>query len=92
MARNYEFLQTLTTLEDDVWVDIHEVAAMTGLASATIQQRRIEGLPRPATGIRKLRWRLGDIRAWLRAASATTRSQSALRAPLRHKRKPTTRA
>lgn len=63
--RDYELLVNLSLLPDHVWIGPHEVAAMTGLAPITIQQRRVAGMPRPVPGVRRLRWRMGEIRAWL---------------------------
>lgn len=63
MKRDYQLAELLSRLGDDVLVGVHEVAAMTGFAAVTIQQRTIKGLPAPIPGPRSLRWRLGDIRA-----------------------------
>lgn len=63
--RNYDLLSRLGSLPDELWIGPHEVAELTGLAVATIQQRRVVGLPSPITGLRLLRWRLGDIKRWL---------------------------
>ena len=63
--RDYELLMSLSFLPDHVWIGTHEVAAMTGLAPITIQQRRVAGMPRPVPGVRRLRWRMGEIRTWL---------------------------
>lgn len=64
MERDYSLLESLSKLGDDVFVGVIEVAALTGFAPITIQQRRIKGFPAPLPGTRKLRWRLGQIRAW----------------------------
>jgi predicted DNA-binding transcriptional regulator AlpA len=48
-------------------IGVEEVAALTGFAEVTVQQRRIKGFPNPLTGVRRLKWRLGDIRAWIRS-------------------------
>jgi predicted DNA-binding transcriptional regulator AlpA len=69
MARNYELAEQLERLGDDVLVGVEEVAALTGFAQVTIQQRSIKGFPQPISGPRKLRWKLGAIRAWGRAAA-----------------------
>lgn len=71
MERNYELLERLEKLGDDVLVGVAEVAAITGFAAVTIQQRRIKGFPTPLPGPRSLRWRLGNIRAWGRAPGET---------------------
>lgn len=62
--RNYRLVESLERLGDDVLVGVDEVAAFTNFAPITIQQRKIKGFPAPILGPRKLRWRLGDIRAW----------------------------
>ncbi|MCK9200929.1 MAG: hypothetical protein M0P59_03400 [Gallionella sp.] len=64
MERDYSLAERLSKLGDDVFVGVIEVAALTGFAPITIQQRRIKGFPAPLPGTRKLRWRLGQIRAW----------------------------
>lgn len=67
MDRNYTLLERLTPLPDDVLVGLDEVAALTDFAKVTVQQRRIKGFPTPLAGVRRLKWRLGDVRAWIRA-------------------------
>lgn len=64
MERDYSLAERLSKLGDDVFVGVIEVAALTGFAPITIQQRKIKGFPAPIPGTRKLRWRLGQIRAW----------------------------
>lgn len=64
MSRDYKLLEQLAKLDDDVHVGVREVAAWTDFAEITIQQRSIKGFPEPIPGPRRLRWRLGDIRAW----------------------------
>lgn len=64
MDRDYQLIERLGKLGDDVLVGVTEVAALTGFAFVTIQQRKVKGLPSPLPGPRRLRWRLGDIRNW----------------------------
>lgn len=64
MERNYQLAERLERLGNDVLVGVEEVAALTGFAPITIQQRRIKGFPLPILGPRKLMWKLGVIRAW----------------------------
>lgn len=64
MQRNYELAEKVSRLGDDAYVGVNEVAAFTNFAPISIQQRKIKGFPAPISGSRKLRWRLGDIRAW----------------------------
>ncbi len=66
MDRNYTLLERLTPLPDDILIGIDEVAALTDFAKVTVQQRRIKGFPTPIAGVRRLKWRLGDVRAWIR--------------------------
>lgn len=64
LERDYGLAERLSRLGDDVLVGVPEVAALTGFAQITIQQKKIKGFPAPLSGTRKLRWRLGQIRAW----------------------------
>jgi len=64
MERDYQLVERLGRLGDDTLVGVSEVAALTGFAAVTVQQRRIKGFPTPVPGPRLLRWRLGDIRSW----------------------------
>lgn len=65
MERDYDLLARLSALPDEVWIGPDEVATLSGLAAVTVQQRRVRGMPSPVSGIRLLRWRLGDVRRWL---------------------------
>lgn len=67
--RDYALAERISKLGDDVLVGIHEAAAVSGLSPLSLQQRRVKTFPRPLEGLRRLRWRLGDIRAWMRAAN-----------------------
>lgn len=59
--RDWELAAIISRLPDEVLVGVAEVAAVTGLARVTVQQRRTPLLPEPA--MRKpLRWWLGDVR------------------------------
>lgn len=63
--RDLELAAKLSKAGDDIMVGVDEVAALMGLSAVTIRQRRLDGLPQPLAGLRTLRWRLGDIRAWM---------------------------
>ncbi len=63
--RDYATAALLSQCSDDVLVSPAEISALTGIAKATVEQRRLRGLPAPIPDIRLLRWRLGDIRAWM---------------------------
>jgi len=67
MQRDYQLAEKLSKLGDDVYVGVVEVAALTGFAPITIQQRKIKNFPAPIPGTRILRWRLGQIRSWGKA-------------------------
>ena len=71
MVRNYTLIERLASLPDDVLIGVDEVASLTGFAEVTVQQRRIKGFPSPLSGVRRLKWRLGDIRAWIRIRTQT---------------------
>lgn len=76
MSRNYQLLERMSNLSDDILVGVDEVAELTGFARVTIQQRRIKGFPLPLVNVRRLRWRLGDIRAWGRVSSQKSSGKS----------------
>lgn len=76
MIRDYTLIERLASLPDDILIGVAEVAALTGFAETTIQQRRIKGFPSPLAGVRRLKWRLGDIRAWIRARTGQSQSRS----------------
>jgi hypothetical protein len=64
MDRDYELATRLCRASDDLLVGVEEVAAFTGLAKSSIQQRKVAG-PEPVSGQKKrLMWRLGDWRKW----------------------------
>ena len=77
MNRDWALLERLSKLDDDALVGVDEVAALTGLARTTIQQRRVKNFPAPLPELRRLRWHLGKIRAWGRRPSADAQSKSA---------------
>ncbi|MBI5897900.1 MAG: hypothetical protein HZB40_01570 [Rhodocyclales bacterium] len=76
MIRDYTLVERLTSLPDDILIDVDEVVALTGFARVTVQQRRIKGFPSPLTGVRRLKWRLGDVRAWIRARTQQPQNAS----------------
>lgn len=77
MDRDYQLVERLSKLGDDVMVGVREVAALTGLAHITVQQRRTKMLPPPIHGSKPLRWRLGDLRAKMRGDEPSQASDSA---------------
>lgn len=65
MAIDYEMVEKLQTLSDDVLIGVAEVAALTGFSVLTVRQRKLPGLD-PVPGLSRLRWRMGDLRTWMR--------------------------
>lgn len=66
MSADYETIQKIQKLGDDVLVGVAEVAALTGFSILTVRQRKLPGLE-PIPGLSRLRWRLGDLRQWMRS-------------------------
>lgn len=66
MSIDYETIQKVQKLGDDVLVGVAEVAALTGFSILTVRQRKLPGLE-PVPGLSRLRWRLGDLRQWMRS-------------------------
>ena len=64
MSVDYETIQKIQKLSDDVLIGVAEVAALTGFSVLTVRQRKLPGL-NPVPGLSRLRWRLGDLRQWL---------------------------
>lgn len=65
MSIDYETIQKIQKLADDVLIGVAEVAALTGFSEVTVRQRKLTGLE-PIPGLSRLRWRLGDLRQWMR--------------------------
>jgi hypothetical protein len=65
MSVDYETIQKIQKLGDDVLIGVVEVAALTGFSILTVRQRKLPGLD-PIPGLSRLRWRLGDLRQWMR--------------------------
>ena len=66
MQRDYELAMRLSKAGDDLMLNTAEAAAVCGLSRTTVQQRRVKGFPAPRPGVRKLLWRLGDLRDWMK--------------------------
>lgn len=71
MTVDYETILKIQKLGDDVLVGVAEVAALTGFSLLTVRQRKLPGL-NPVPGLSRLRWRLGDLRQWMRGGPAMT--------------------
>lgn len=67
MQKDYELAVKLSRAGDDLMLGVEEAAAVCGLSKATVQQRRVRGFPPPRPGVRKLLWRLGDLRDWMKS-------------------------
>jgi hypothetical protein len=68
MNIDYETIQKIQKLSDDVLIGVAEVAALTGFSVLTVRQRKLPGLE-PVPGLSRLRWRLGDLRQWMRTGA-----------------------
>lgn len=68
MSIDYETIQKIQKLTDDVLIGVAEVAALTGFSVLTVRQRKLPGLD-PVPGLSRLRWRLGDLRQWMRTGA-----------------------
>jgi len=82
--RDYDLAAQILKCGDEFLLTTHEVAVLTGYAPETIRQRAVPFFPAPHGAGRLLRWRLGDVRAWLanpagHARSGKAPSQKALR-------------
>lgn len=69
-TRDYELAAKLSRAGDDLMIGPREVAAISGLSATTIGQRKIASMPAPLPGVRRLLWRLGDIRKWMRGTAS----------------------
>lgn len=70
-----EFRRTFKDLDDAVFIDIEEYGQLMGLTPLAMSQRRHLGiLAEPAIqGGKVLRWRAGDVRAWLKQLNQDSR-------------------
>jgi len=84
--RNYDLAAKLSKAGDDLLVGPEEVAALSGLSAATIGKRKVASMPSPMPGVRRLRWRLGDIRRWMRGPAADSADSNATARPTRRGR------
>jgi hypothetical protein len=85
MTVDYETILKIQKLGDDVLIGVAEVAALTGFSLLTVRQRKLPGLD-PVPGLSRLRWRLGDLRQWMRGGpAASALNPSSGHASARHK-------
>lgn len=73
MQRDYGLAASVGNLHDDALVGPHEIAALLGLAVVTVQQKKVRGLPAPIQNVRHLKWRLGDVRDWMRGGAVASK-------------------
>lgn len=83
MTVDYETIQKIQKLGDDVLIGVAEVAALTGFSVLTVRQRKLPGLE-PVPGLSRLRWRLGDLRTWMRTGNTVSRDSATVIAPFSH--------
>lgn len=77
MPVDYETIQKIQKLGDDVLIGVPEVAALTGFSVLTVRQRKLPGLA-PVPGLSRLRWRLGDLRSWMRTGNTESPPRPAM--------------
>lgn len=70
-TRNFALAIQVSRMRDDVLVGVTEVAALCGLSEVYVKQKRLPGFPPPHPGLRLLKWRLGDVRNWMRTTPST---------------------
>ena len=83
MTVDYETIQKIQKLGDDVLIGVVEVAALTGFSVLTVRQRKLPRLE-PVPGLSRLRWRLGDLRTWMRTGNTGSRDSATVIAPFSH--------
>ena len=83
MTVDYETIQKIQKLGDDVLIGVVEVAALTGFSVLTVRQRKLPRLE-PVPGLSRLRWRLGDLRTWIRTSNTESRDSATTIAPFSH--------
>lgn len=77
--RDYAQAAQLLNCPDELHLSADEVALLTGYSLETVRQRRVRNFPRPIGPGRLLRWRLGDVRAWLAAPTVAAVHQPSAR-------------
>lgn len=70
-TRDYTLAERVSRLSDQTLIGVEEAAALTGFAAVSIQQRRVSGFPQPLPGLRILKFRLGEVRAWMGVSDTT---------------------
>lgn len=65
----FDLAAKIANLGDDTFINAQEVAAITGFTVSSIRARKVRTLPAPDLRVGRLRWRLGDLREWIRGGS-----------------------
>jgi predicted DNA-binding transcriptional regulator AlpA len=68
-SRDYAKIRELLLCPDAVHISLEEAALLTGYKPETLRQRKVKNFPAPVGPGRLLRWRLGDVKAWLEEPS-----------------------
>ena len=64
-TEQHTLVQNLSKYDDDTFINVFELAALTGFSANSIRQRKIHSIPQPDVRMKHLRWRLGDVRAFI---------------------------
>ena len=63
--RDYSKAALLLQCADEFHLTPEDIELLTGYSAETVRQRRLRNFPPPLQHGRLLRWRLGDVKAWL---------------------------
>ncbi|MGZ5799706.1 MAG: hypothetical protein ACXWJZ_03650 [Burkholderiaceae bacterium] len=72
LVRNYDLAAKIAKFHDDMLLGSEELAAFLGVSQDSIQTGRVITPPRVSGFTRKLKWRFGDVRAFIRDQSKTS--------------------
>ena len=88
--RDYDLVEKLARLPDDTIVSTLEVAAMLNISPQTIRCKTVR-VPDRLIGLsRKMQWRIGDVRAFIRGQKTETApASSAQETPPKKRGRPT---
>ena len=67
MQRDFDRAARILQCGDELHLTADDVSLLTGHSTETVRQRKVRNFPHPLPVGRLLRWRLGDVRAWLNA-------------------------
>lgn len=85
-ADDHELIHQLSRYDDDTYINVFEMAALTGFSPHSIRQRKIKALPKPDTRVKALRWRLGDVREFIRNGRALQKTTTLISSPVAQRR------